>query len=288
MAESKIINRVNPRASAVVITKSPKHVSTNQSGIERLKNEVVKAIVAKELDVSNFSQHQHHPKPNDKNAIEWIFLIDTLNFCFWTPGNATKWKVCGETGYFALCAAIRAAINRGIDITNANYYSKITIEELSDILRGDDNETKVPLLEERLKCLHEVGTILIEKFDAKFESCLIEADHSARRLLRIVTDEFPCYRDEAEWNGIGISIYKRAQILIGDLWAFFGGQGDGFFEDIEYITMFADYRVPQVLVYFGAMTYDDHLMKLLQEDTILENGSKEEVEIRGTTIFLKN
>lgn len=29
--------------------------------------------------------------------------------------------------------------------------------------------------------------------------------------------------------------------------------------------MFADYRVPQVLVHFGAMTYDDHLMKLLQE-----------------------
>lgn len=48
-------------------------------------------------------------------------------------------------------------------------------------------------------------------------------------------------------------------------WAFYGGQGDGWFEDIDYITMFADYRVPQVLVYFGAMTYDEYLMKLLQE-----------------------
>lgn len=65
--------------------------------------------------MSNFSQHQHHPKPNDKNAIEWIFLIDTLNFCFWTPGNATKWQVCGETGYFALCAAIHRAQRNGID-----------------------------------------------------------------------------------------------------------------------------------------------------------------------------
>lgn len=179
--------------------------------------QVVKAIISKELDVANFSQHEHHPKPCDKNAIEWIFVIDTLNFCFWTPENATKWQVCGETGYFALCAAINRAQRNGIDITNAQFYSKITLEELSEILRGDDNETKVPLLEERVKCLHEVGAVLLEKYAGKFESCLTEASHSARRLLRIITDEFPCYRDEAEWNNIGVSLYKRAQILIGDL-----------------------------------------------------------------------
>lgn len=49
--------------------------------------QVVKAIVSKELDVTNFSQSEHHPKTSDKHGIEWIFVIDTLNFCFWTPGN---------------------------------------------------------------------------------------------------------------------------------------------------------------------------------------------------------
>lgn len=87
------------------------------------------AIVTKQLDVGNFSQHQHHPKPNDKNAVEWIFLIDTLNFCFWTPGHGKIWQVCGESGYFALCAAVNRAQSNGIDITNAHYYSKISLEE---------------------------------------------------------------------------------------------------------------------------------------------------------------
>lgn len=128
-----------------------------------------------------------------------------------------KWTVCGETGYIALCAAINRAQNSGIDITNAQYYSKITVDELQDILRGDNPDTKVPLLEERVKCLNEVGEVLLEKYDGKFENCLLEADHSAKRLLRIVTDEFPCFRDEAEWDGVGVSFYKRAQILIGDL-----------------------------------------------------------------------
>lgn len=38
MVERKVT--VNPRASAVVITNSPKHVKVNQSGIERLRDEV--------------------------------------------------------------------------------------------------------------------------------------------------------------------------------------------------------------------------------------------------------
>lgn len=181
------------------------------------KSQVVQAIVSKKLGVSNFSQREHHPKATDKYAIDWIFLIDTLNFCFWTPVNDIKWQVNGETGYFALCAAINRAQKNGIDITNPQYYSKITVDELSDILRGDDGITKAPLIKERVKCLHEVGSALLEKYDGKFENCIIEADHSAKRLLRIITDEFPCYRDEAEWDGIGVAIYKRAQILIGDL-----------------------------------------------------------------------
>lgn len=41
---------------------------------------------------------------------------------------------------------------------------------------------------------------------------------------------------------ITVAIYKRAQILIGDIWACFRGQGLGQFNDIDTITMFADYR----------------------------------------------
>ena len=39
-----------------------------------------------------------------------------------------------------------------------------------------------------------------------------------------------------------VAFYKRAQILIADIWACFEGQGLGYFYDINYLTMFADYR----------------------------------------------
>ena len=35
---------------------------------------------------------------------------------------------------------------------------------------------------------------------------------------------------------------KRAQILVAEIWACFRGLGDGRFDDIDELTMFADYR----------------------------------------------
>lgn len=131
-------------------------------------------------------------------------------------------------------------------------------------MRGD-NEVKIPLFEERIKILHEVGSILIEKYNGSFVNCIKECNKSAVKLLEIVVHNFPSFRDEAVYQNRKVALYKRAQILVADLWNFFGGEGWGELRDIDKITMFADYRVPQVLVYFGALTYSDELMDKLKK-----------------------
>lgn len=59
---------------------------------------------------------------SEKDAINLVFVIDTLNFCFWSPESPTDnpnntpkwWEVTFRnqtySGYFALCAAIGKAI----------------------------------------------------------------------------------------------------------------------------------------------------------------------------------
>ncbi|MGH0174080.1 UNVERIFIED_CONTAM: hypothetical protein FKN15_067106 [Acipenser sinensis] len=49
--------------------------------------------------------------------------------------------------------------------------------------------------------------------------------------------------------------------------------------------MFADYRVPQDLVYLGARRYSSELMKTLKEGVILASGDRREVEIQGSSIW---
>lgn len=41
-------------------------------------------------------------------------------------------------------------------------------------------------------------------------------------------------------------------------------RGEGNISNLDYLTMFADYRVPQGLVYLGALRYSDALMKTLK------------------------
>lgn len=55
-----------------------------------------------------------HPKNEDEEAINWIFVVDSLNYCFFDPNNKSHWTVTWKnikyTGYFGLCAAINRAI----------------------------------------------------------------------------------------------------------------------------------------------------------------------------------
>lgn len=277
---------LNVRLAGEIIVRNAKHLKVNPSGIEKLCKDVIAGIKAKDIDIENFSQHQFHPKPTDPRALNWLLVIDTLNFCFWTPGDDTKWKVSGQTGYFALCAAICRALDEGVDITDPALYSKISEEKLAHILRGDDPTTRCPLIPERVQCLHEVGSKMLEKYEGKFENCVLKCQKSALRLLDLIVSEFPCFRDEADFAGQRVGIYKRAQILVGDIWACFRGEGLGEFEDIQKITMFADYRVPQVLVHYGAIEYSTELLQILHTGILLKNGSEQEVEIRGASVYV--
>lgn len=271
-----------PADSGKFIAKYAQYVKINEEGIEKLSEEMLSSIESK-LNIPDTGANINYPSKDDPRAVDWIFVADALNFCFWSYADAVKWTVEGHSGYYALEAALVRALKEGYDITNPDFYSKITEEQLHIILRSDNTAT-IPLFDKRITVLHEVGTVLIEKYNGTFKTCLKEADKSASKLLQIIVNNFPCFRDEALYNNQRVALYKRAQILVSDIWNFFGGASIGEFHDIDRITMFADYRIPQVLVYFNVLSYDDGLMKKLKNEELLPNGSEEEVEIRGCSI----
>lgn len=58
-------------------------------------------------------------------------------------------------------------------------------------------------------------------------------------MVNLLADNFACFRDEAKFEGKTVRFLKRAQIFVADLWAAFGGESYGEFNDIDKITMFA-------------------------------------------------
>ena len=111
------------------------------------------------------------------------------------------------------------------------------------------------------------------------------SQHSAATLVRSVVSLFPSFDDVAHYRGAEVRLYKRAQILIADLAGAFDGAGLGSFTDLDRLTAFADYKVPQVLRGLGILRYHPALAERIARRELLPAGSEEEVEIRAATVW---
>jgi hypothetical protein len=77
-------------------------------------------------------------------------------------------------------------------------------------------------------------------------------------------------------------VLKRAQIFVADVWACFEGEGYGEFRDIDKITMFADYRIPQILNNLGCLGFSPLLDATVRDKKDIPSGSNWEMQLRGT------
>ncbi|XP_069481966.1 queuosine 5'-phosphate N-glycosylase/hydrolase [Ambystoma mexicanum] len=278
-----------PKESGKFIAENSKDVFVDHEGVRKVAEKLVSKVTSDQLTVSGWkSLHELNPQAVDEDAVNWVFLSDTLNFSFWSESEDHKCLVNykGKTysGYWSLCAAINRALDEGIPFIKASYFSKMTLDELKHILRSDSDEP-MPMIEERHQVLNETGTILMKVFGGSFLNCVKKSDKSAQKLMQIVVEHFPSFRDEATFQGKRVALYKRAQILVADTWSVLEGKGDGCFHDISSVTMFADYRIPQVLVHLGAMKYSEELMEKLNKGVMFYSGEPQEVEIRGCSIW---
>jgi hypothetical protein len=155
---------------------------------------------------------------------------------------------------------------------------------LRRVFRSATDE-EIPLFQDRLRCLREAGQVLYKRFNCSFTNCIAEANGSAAALVNLLVDNFPGFRDEVRFHGKAVRFYKRAQILVGDLWACFNGEGYGRFHDIDKITMFADYRIPQMLNSLGCLQYSPPLYSRISRQQGITVGENCEIELRGCSIW---
>jgi len=175
----------------------------------------------------------------------------------------------------------------GLPITSSDFWQneeECTEDVLRHVFRSATDEG-IPLLRERLHCLREAGQVLYERFNCSFTDCIAQANGSAAALVNLLVDNFPGFRDETRFHGKTVRFYKRAQILVGDLWACFNGEGYGRFDDIDKITMFADYRIPQMLNSLGCLRYSPPLYSRVSHQEAIATGENCEIELRGCSIW---
>ena len=223
------------------------------------------------------------PPWRDERLVDFFLLFNSVNFCYW---GEPKWTVTfrGEDydGAFGMMAALSRGLEEGYPLLDGGFLAGISPGEFRHIFRGN---VPIPLAAERLAIWHECGPVLEREFVGRWRWVIRRAGGSSVRLVELLVTHFPSWDDTAEFEGQTVAFYKRAQLAAGMLYQAFGGQAWGAFDDFDQLTVYADYKLPQVLRRLGILVYDEALAAFVDSQTPLPAGSRMEVEIRAATVW---
>jgi hypothetical protein len=259
-----VLNSLEP------VLEEPNHVGIDRSKIKDFVSKFERDRLDHWLTVSPFDLTQL----SEEESVAFLFVLNSISFSYW---GEPKWQIQygGETydGAQAMMACLGRAIEDGKPILDPKYIARVNREELEQILEGN---IEIPLLDERLRFLREVGAVIEKEFKGDFRYVVDRGN--ALDFVDALTKYFPSFRDVAEYRGHNVNFSKRAQLLSADL-----SHSLKFVEE-DKLTACADYKLPQVLRRDGILVYSAELERKIREREIIPAGSEEEVEIRAHTI----
>lgn len=267
------------KAAATFVMTHATEVQIDEAALSKFVSE----LKAKAITYQPWSESHFPPESTDfETLLRYIFVIDTLNFCFW-PNSPFE--------YCDLAKNLHNTLVHNSDFFCIDSLCAMTPERLREnVFKAD-----FCLLAERARMIREVFTVIKDNYAGKCAEFVKQCGKDAVRLVKMIVDSFCCFRDHAIYEGCQVFFYKRAQILVSDLhlaYADLRGKNrtaensvlDFTAESICQLTMFADYRVPQILRSLGVLKYSEALSKMVDERRPIAHGSKCEVEIRAATV----
>ena len=249
------------------------------------------AAYAAQLDLSAIStpvyDADHHftggsVAENAEAVLAFNLTLDTVNFGSGYFPHLQKRP--GMSGYFTVASSLKAYFDLHGPLSAAELVS-LTPEKTAAIFSQDlADPVRAELLRHFTEALQQLGSYLSERFGGSFVELVEQAAGSAERLAELLA-VMPYFQDVADYHGVAVPLYKRAQIAASDLSLAFAGQGWGAFSDLDALTIFADNLVPHVLRVDGLLSYDAGLGARISAGEPIPAGSPEEVEIRAVALY---
>ena len=270
---------LNIRRSTAEVVGQFRFVSINPEKLQSFATKIKRRIANGQL----LSEDQFGARNVD---IQRVFFQDVVNFCFWAPAGKQKWSIeyppgTHVDGWNALVACFDRALEEGYPIFDATFLAGLTLETATHIFRSVD-ETPIPLLGERIQSLREAGDILQRDFNGQFANAVKASSYHADALSQLIISEFPSFSDSRMLNGKKVNFFKRAQICAYDISLL----PDTHVDNIDQLTVFADYKLPQVFRSVGIVEYTPMLARKIDSLSLVPEGNREEIEIRAATIWV--
>jgi hypothetical protein len=263
------------RAACAAVAQRAAAVRIDDRGLERLSESLVRERAsAPPIDPA------HQPFARTGTTVAFVVTMNAVNFGSGYFPHLRK--RAGLSGYLTLSSRLRERF------TSKGPWSAEALLELTaaDCAQAFGQKPE-PAVDELMglfaKALRDLGRLLLERHDGRFEGLVETAAGSAERLVNQLA-EMELYRDVARYQDLEVPFYKRAQITCLDLATALEGKGLGHFGDLERLTLFADNLVPHVLRMRGVLAYDGGLVRRIENGELIASQSPEEVEIRAVAL----
>lgn len=283
--EIKTKDPLNVLSSTKSIIENAEFISFNLQNINQLA-QLIKQKTKEDLEdaVGNIRLIKNY-----EDKIQAMFIENVVNFCFWAEKGKEKWYIewngkIIKSGWYGLVMCFERALANKKPILNAEYLASISLDDVKKIFLGCNN-IEIPLIEERMKNLRESGKILLDKYQGKFINLLETANYNAIEIVRLIYKDFSSFRDIFNFNGQEIVFLKRAQVCANDISYIYKRKNNKSLTNIDQLTAFADYKLPQILRMFDILKYNNQLAEKIDNYILIPSGSKEEIEIRSATIW---
>ena len=218
--------------------------------------------------------------------IRKTMLINTLNFVFTDFSTSVKYKIENLSDTDAMVYQIDKALLEGAPLTQGHYMRDMNLKEFKRIFTGN---IEMPMADEKVKILNNVGDTLVTKYDGDWINFIDDGpkklyDNGEGLVERLVRD-FKRFDDHSIFENEKVYFLKLAQLAF---WGIHRELSKRYFyiEDMENMTAFADYIIPVALESFGIVKYSSGLNEKIDSGILIDRDSIEEIEIRSTSIYV--
>ena len=108
---------LSPRESGEFISQRCTRVHIDIDQIENAANVLLQRMLEVEYSEKTWKTHDLHPKEMTENTINWIFVVDCLNFSFWAKRDEEPFMVEFKGKLFSDYEALCAVVNRALYVS---------------------------------------------------------------------------------------------------------------------------------------------------------------------------
>jgi len=212
-----------------------------------------------------------------ERILDYLVVVDAINFCFWHPDPAKKWRFGKWSGSVGLAYAFKKYFEE--EKVSLADFQNFQEEKFLEII---GREGELLMVKERIEVLRSVARGILIRFGSSFN--LLKRAYSIRELVMMIANVSPYFYDYyPRWN---VYFFKKAQLLARDIDYIinrfdYSRKLDG----IEQLSALADYKLPQLLSKLGILVYPPDLAKKNFNRAVIEYGSKEEASIRAAAVL---